>query len=48
MWDLYKNSNFNQINHKNKSFNSFITNRYYFITNLKQKEPKSATEYRTL
>ena len=26
MSDLTKNSNFNQINHTNKSFNSFITN----------------------
>ena len=26
MCDLNKNSNFNQINHKNKSFNSFFTN----------------------
>ena len=29
MCDLNKNSNFNQINHKNNSFNSFITNKKY-------------------
>ena len=27
MYDLNKNSNFNQINHKNKRFNSFITKK---------------------
>ena len=28
MCDLNKNPNLNKINHKNKSFNSFITNKY--------------------
>ena len=31
MSDLNKNSNFNQINHKNKSFNSFITQKQDYI-----------------
>ena len=29
MCDLNKNSNLNQINHKNKSFNSFITKKIW-------------------
>ena len=34
MWDLNKNSNFNQINHKNKNFNSFITKNKFDISSI--------------
>ena len=40
MCDLNKNSNFNQINHKNKSFNSFNTTydmlNHYFQKRIKK------------
>ena len=41
MCDFNKNSYFNNINHKNKTFNSFVTNKYpitiqYFHKNLKE------------
>ena len=40
MCDLNKNSNFNQTNHKNKSFKSFIIqkNKYFQVQKTKQAE----------
>ena len=45
MCDLNKNSNFNQINHKNKSFNNFITSgTLMFKGHLARKDVYSQSE----